>query len=100
MILFLVLSHFLFQLYNHIFFAKIIFFFQKKQNKIKFGMTEWNSGPDTLYPANSFISTKLNEGVLLRSNDDIIQIKPISIYTKFKNVVDEIPMYPALGESD
>lgn len=60
-------------------------------------MKEWDQGPNTLYPAKSLTTTKLDEGVTLRISEDAVKIKTQSIYTKFQTVVDEIPMYPALA---
>ena len=60
-------------------------------------MKEWTLGPDTFFPSSSLTASKLDEGVNLRYGDDIMQIKSESIYTKFRTVVEEIPMYPALA---
>jgi hypothetical protein len=59
---------------------------------------EFNSGPDGLYPADSFTSTDLSKGVKLRLNDNTpSKYKPISIYTMFKNTVDKNPDHEALA---
>lgn len=61
-------------------------------------MAEWNLGPDNLRPTNSYTSIKLTDPVKLRLDDEFSQLKPISIYTKFRNTVEEIPNYPAIGK--
>ena len=59
---------------------------------------EFHSGPDGLYPADSFISTDLSKGVKLRLNEsNAIKYKPMSIYTMFKNTVDKNPDHEALA---
>ena len=49
-------------------------------------------------PAESFISTKLNQPVKLRmSESDLNKYSPISIYTMFKKTVDTRPDHDALA---
>jgi hypothetical protein len=61
-------------------------------------MDSSKKGPDDLCPATSYTSTKLNEAVKLRleTNDKT----PISIFTKFKKTVDQLPHKIALGKSN
>lgn len=55
----------------------------------------WKDGPDKICPADSFYSTSLDNPVMLRQGPD--KFKPISIYTMFKNLVDENPYHYALA---
>ncbi|RNA00070.1 long-chain-fatty-acid-- ligase ACSBG2 [Brachionus plicatilis] len=55
----------------------------------------WKDGPDTLCPADSYFSSSLDQPVLLRQGTD--KYKPMSIYTMFKNLIDENPFHYALA---
>jgi hypothetical protein len=60
--------------------------------------TAWNSGPDELCPASSHISVNLTDAIKLRmTNNDYTDYKPISIYSIFRNTVQENGNHPALG---
>jgi hypothetical protein len=57
----------------------------------------WNDGPDNLHPSNSHLAIKLTDAVKLRINDNDYYT-PLSIYSIFRNTVNEKPNHPALGE--
>ena len=61
-------------------------------------METWTKGPDTLFPATSSISTKLDEAVTIRFDPELYEQKPISIYSWFKEMVDRLPNQYALGK--
>jgi hypothetical protein len=65
---------------------------------------EWNLGPDNLYPASSFTSSNLNDAVKVRNDYKKLTINkkhpsttPVSIFTKFKQSVENHPDKAALG---
>jgi hypothetical protein len=65
---------------------------------------EWNLGPDSIQPAKSYTSTRLDEPVKLRIDERKLVInknsqeyEPISIFTRFKRRVEERPDHVALG---
>lgn len=59
---------------------------------------DWKSGPDNLCPAESTISSKLTQPVILRLNEiDKKKFPPISIYSVFKKTVSLRPDYDALA---
>ena len=60
--------------------------------------TVWNGGPEELCPANSYLSVNLTDAVKIRmTNNDYTDYKPISIYSVFRNTVQENGNHPALG---
>ena len=61
-------------------------------------LADWNSGPDTLQPSDSYFSCKLDQPVLLRSKDvDKVKYPIYSIYTCMKTTVNKIPDHVALA---
>jgi hypothetical protein len=67
---------------------------------------EWNLGPDNLFPAKSYTSTRLGEAVIPRNDSSKLTINkkssktvPTSIFTKFKETVERTPDRVALGMS-
>ena len=60
---------------------------------------EWDLGPDTLMPAESFYSSRLDVPVILKSKDvDKTKYPIYSIYTVFKQTVTQRPDFPALAQ--
>lgn len=62
-------------------------------------MDAWDRGPDFLIETESFTSTKLSDAVKIRNISDRLNIdtlKPISVYSKIKEIVDNGPDHPAL----
>jgi hypothetical protein len=66
--------------------------------------SEWDLGPDNLYPTSLETATRLCDAVKLRINDKKLTINkknpdcvPISLFTKFKQIVEQGPSKIALG---
>ena len=58
---------------------------------------DWSLGPDTLYPASSLVASSTKEAVKLRVLSKMSAHTPVSVYTRMKRVVEQVPQKPALG---
>jgi hypothetical protein len=65
---------------------------------------DWRLGPDNLHPAHAYTAIKLDEAVKLRIDSHVVKVDkqsvecpPISIFTKFKMIVESGPDNIALG---
>ena len=54
-------------------------------------------GPDFLHPENSLTTSLIGGAVKLRLDTKMCDYKPVSVYTRMKRVVDQVPEHPALG---
>jgi hypothetical protein len=64
-------------------------------------MSSWNSGPDELCPASSYTSIKLTDPVKIRfkyNDEELYPLKPVSVYTVFKERAIKTPQNVALGK--
>ena len=59
---------------------------------------EWNSGPDELFPTDSYTATRLKDAVKLRYDKNLHPIRPVSYYTIFKERAEKTPKLIALSE--
>jgi hypothetical protein len=66
---------------------------------------DWNLGPDNLYPTQKATACKLDDAVKLKTdekkltlNPKDLRIEPVSLFTKFKQTVEEGPEKIALGK--
>lgn len=65
-------------------------------------MAEWSQGPDVLIETDSATATKLGDAVKIRNISNrlsVEKVKPISLYTKFKEITTQSPNHPALVSS-
>jgi hypothetical protein len=67
---------------------------------------QWDLGPDCLYPASCYTTSKLDGAVKLRIDGERLTLnkknpsfEPVSIFTRFKQTVEEGPEKIALGKT-